>query len=77
MLYSVPYVKPNIMIRTNRAIQSHKCIAEWIMREYSHHSIQKILCSAGQNSRQNRTQGSVGTYYAVWLKHITPKLILQ
>ena len=46
------------------------------MREYSHHSIQRILC-LGQNSRQNRAQDSVGTYYAVWLKHISPKLLLQ
>ena len=40
------------------------------MREYSHHSIQRILCQ-GQNSRQNRA------YHAVWLKHIAPKLLLQ
>ena len=46
------------------------------MREYSRHSTQRILCP-GQNSRQNRAQDSVGTYYAVWLKHITPKLLLQ
>ena len=76
MLYFVLCVKPNIMIRKNRAIQSRKCIAESIMSEYSHNSIQSILCP-GQNSCQNRAQDSVGTYFAVWLKHITPKLLLQ
>ena len=36
----------------------------------------KLLCP-GQNSCQNRAQDSVGTCYAVWLKPITPKLLLQ
>ena len=70
------WLKHNIMIRTNRAVQSRKCVAERIYARICHHSIQRIL-GPGQNSRQSRAQDSVGTYYAVWLKHITPKLLLQ
>ena len=68
----------NITSRSVRIVPFNHANALWneSMREYSHHSIKRILCP-GQNSRQNRAQDSVGTYYTVWLKHIAPKLPLQ
>ena len=68
----------NITSRSVRIVPFNHANALWneSMREYSHHSIKRILCP-GQNSHQNRAQDSVGTYYTVWLKHIAPKLLLQ